>query len=364
MVFLIPRSAVRLWGGVYVDRLNKRYVMVFTEVSRAALFAALAIAAFQGSAGILLVYAVSFSVGLLGAMFDLASEAILPSVVPAALLLRANSVFTATFQVDNILGPAVAGLAISLMGTALPLLFDAFSFLALVVALLLMRIQAVAPPSQKSRWLDDFREGWRFFRERPELVWLASLVAGVNFGLGGVWYVYSLIFAKNVLNAGSTGWGLINAFSALGILASSVYIGRVGMKRKRLSVVSSMFGMGLAITLLSFTQTLPQALVAIAAFGAAVPLINVVATTYYQQVVPGSLLGRVIGVRQFIDYVTIPAGIVFGILVASFLGSAVGMLISGLVILAFAFASLLGVPLRALEVETGGQHPETPQLHP
>ena len=163
------------------------------------------------------------------------------------------------------------------------------------------------------------------------------------------------MFAKDVLNSGSTGYGLLNAFSALGIFASSVYLGRRGVGRRRLSVVTSLLGMGLAISLLSITQTLPQALVAVAAFGAAVPLINLVATTYYQRTVPVRLLGRVIGVRQFIDYVTIPAGIVFGIFVDSMYGSAIGILLSGLTILACCVASVFASPLGLLDSEPSAQ---------
>jgi MFS family permease len=351
LIFLIPRSVVRLWGGVYVDRFDRRMLMVFTESTRGLLFTLLAIASYESSLTIALVYAASFSVGLLGALFDLASDALLPLLVPKDSLLKANSVFTATFQVDNILGPAVAGFSIFLLGTTVPLLVDGVSFLVLVIALLLIN----APPFRPDRgggmgWVTDFRAGWAFFRARKELIWLAVLVAGVNFGLGAFWYVYSLIFAKDVLHSGSTGWGLLNAFSALGIFVTSAYLGRRGLHRKRLSVIASLLGMGVFISILSFATNLPEALLAIAAFGASIPLISVVSTTYYQQRVPANLMGRVFGVRQFIDYATIPGGIVFGIFATMSVGVTAGIFSSGIIILLFGMSSIFAGPLHLLDL--------------
>lgn len=350
LIFLVPRSVVRLWGGVYVDRFERRAIMVATETSRAALFGLVALAVLSGGAPVLLVYVVSFSVGLFGALFDLASDALLPLVVESEDLLKANSLFTATFQADNVLGPALAGLAIFSLGTAIPLLVDSASFLVLVAAL--VRIKPGPLPERagpRMSWSGQFGKGWAFFRAHSELVWMAAMVAGVNFGLGAFWYVYALIFSTTVLSAGVEGYGWMNAFSALGIMLSSLYLVRSGVGRKRVSVVASMLIMGVAVTLIGFTVTLYEALLLLLVFGGAIPLIDIVATTYYQQAVPKELMGRVFGVRQFINYVTVPAGIIFGIFSTRAAGVADGIVISGLVVLGFGLASVFASPLRRLD---------------
>jgi MFS family permease len=353
LFFLIPRSAVRLWGGVYVDRYDKKKLMIITETTRGLLFALLAAAVIMGVSSAPLVYAVSFAVGLIGAVFDITAQAVLPLLVEPAALLAANSYFTATFQIDGILGPAAAGFAIYALGTAASLSIDGASFFLLVVALLMIRVPAVAKALGAVRsWKAEFHEGWAYFRSRAELVWLGVLISGVNFGLGGFWYVYALVFAKDVLNSGSAGYGALNAFSAMGIFATAAFIGRKGLTRRRLSVVSSMFAMGVFISLTSLTRTLPEALVTIAAFGAAIPLISVVQNAYYQLTVPKELLGRVLGFQQFFDYVTIPAGIVFAIYAVGSLGVTTGILVSGLVILVFGVASLAARSLARLDSPT------------
>lgn len=361
LVFAIPRSVVRLFGGVYVDRFDRKRVMLFTEVSRALLFAAIGAAAFLGTASLPLVYSVSFSVGTLGALFDLSSDTLVPMIVEKPGLLRANSVFTSVFQVDNIVGPAAAGLVIAFFGTSTPLFVDSASFAVLVIFLLLMKVPRPGGPppvvkatEEKRRgWVREFREGLSFFRDRRELIWLAGMIGTINFGLGAFWNVYSLIFAKDVLLAGSLGWGLISAFSALGIFATSVLIAKRGeIRRRRLSVVSSFIIMGVLITLLPITSNLPEALAAIFGFGLAVPFTDTVAATYYQETVPRELMGRVFGVRHFINYVAVPVSIAFGIFAVTTFGVVTAMLISGVLVLGMGVLSIFARSLAGLDSRT------------
>lgn len=349
LVFLIPRSVVRLWGGVYVDRFDKRSLMIATETSRGAAFGLLAALVALRAVSIPVVLAVSLFVGLTGAIFDIASQAILPQIAEPSVLLSANSYLTATFQADSVLGPAAAGVAIYALGTASSPSIDSVSFFVLVAALAMVRLPAATGKAAAARdWRSEFGAGWAYFVARRELVWLGVLIAGMNFGLGGFWYVYALVLSKDVLNAGSLGFGALNAFAALGILAASTYIGRKGIGRRRLSVVASVFALGLFVSLTSFTLTLPEALATVAAFGASIPFIGVVQSTYYQETVPRELMGRVFGFQQFFDYVTIPGGIVFAIFADTLLGVRAGIGLSGLVILCFAVAGVSARPLRTL----------------
>lgn len=350
LAFLIPRSAVRLLLGVHVDRFNKRSVMISTEVARALLFAVVGLAVLSGTAALALVYAVSLLTGLLGALFDLTSGALLPLVVEPGDLLRANASFSTVFQLDSFVGPAVAGIAIAVVGTAIPLLIDGASFAILAVALLLMSFRQPPRFDAGRSWLREFREGLDFFRARPELPWLSFLVSGVNFALGAFWYVYAVFFVGTVLGSGSTGYGLLNSFSALGVLATSVFfLKKSKLRRKRLSIVASLLLNGVFIAAISFTANLPEALVAIFGFGAAIPLLGIVTSTYFQRVVPKELLGRVIGLDDFFSYVSIPIGVVFGIFSMVAIGVANSILLSGLIIIAFGVLAILARPLRTLD---------------
>lgn len=350
VVFFLPRSAVRLYAGVYVDRFNRRNIMVATETSRGVLFVVIGYVTLLGSPPLLLVYSISFLVGLLGALFDLASDAFLPLIVAKDQLLSANSVFTATFQAGNIVGPALAGLAISLLGTGVPLLIDSSSFFLLVGALFLIRGVATEPPLRTLGWLGEFKEGLRFFKERRELIWLASIVAILNFGLAGPWNVYLLVFAKDLLRVGSQGWGLLGAASAAGILVASIIMGRVGkVSRKRGLLTTSVVALGLCVILFSFTNTLLTSLFAVFAIGFTIPFFDVLIVTFYQEVVPAPLMGRVFGVRHFINYLLIPLGVLFGGVAVVYYGVSTAILISGVTVLLSGVATLFVRSLSLLD---------------
>jgi len=350
IVFMVPRSAIRLYGGVYVDRWNRRRIMLGTETLRAALFGAIGVATLMNKTPLILIFAVAFSVGSLGALFDLAADTVTPSLVGKDRLLRANSAFTATFQLDGVAGPALAGVTIALFGTAAALLADSLSFVVLVVALLAISISSTyAVEHEKRSWAKDFKEGYVFFKRRKDLMWMSALVAGANFGLGAFWYVYALIFADNVLKAGSFGYGLLGSISSCGILLGALYLGKIKkVKRRRLSILSSLFGMGAFFVALSFATTLSVALLAILGFGIFVPFADTITTVYYQETVPGAMLGRMFGFKRFIEFLTVPISIVFGAVTAEYFGVTNGILIAGLVVMGCGLVGVFARPLGRL----------------
>jgi MFS family permease len=349
VVFMTPRALVRLFAGVYVDKWNKRSIMLATEASRAALFGAIGAENLVSHTPLAFIFAVAFSVGLLGALFDLAGNTMLPFLVEKGSLLRANSTFTAVFEADSIAGPALAGITIALYGTAVALLADSLSFVVLVFALLLITVPAMPLGQMQHTWKRNFKEGFAYFKTRMDLVWMSILVMGSNFGLGALWYVYALIFSDNVLKSGSFGFGMLGTFSAAGILAGEMYLVKIGkVQRRRLAILTSLFGMGAAVVALSFTTTLPEALVAIFVFGLFLPFSDTIPTVYYQQTVPSQVLGRIFGFKQFVEFLTAPVSVIFGAFAASYFGVTNGILIAGLVVAGCGLVGLFVRPLKNL----------------
>jgi len=355
ILFYVPRSLIRLYAGVFVDRWNRRNIMIATETIRGLLFAAIGFINLAEVPPLVLIYTVSFLVGLSGALFELANEALLPLVVEKPSLLLANSAFTAIFQVDNILGPALAGFAIYLFGTGIPLLVDSISFFILVAALFFIRGSDWRATSTRRRgWYSEFKEGLEFFRQNRELVWLAVIVAVINFGLAAFWNLYTLIFARDVLFAGSAGWPLLGLMSALGILLGSVLIGRrTKIQRRRLLIVLSLLSTGIGLVVFSFTRNLPSSLLAIFVVGFAIPFSDVVIVTLYQEIVPRELMGRVFGVRFFLAYMLIPFSLVFGFAVTLAFGVSFAILVSGLLIFSIGLITIFVRSLSKLDLARG-----------
>ncbi len=349
IVFMIPRAAIRLTCGVYVDRWNRRLIMIGTETTRAAIFAIMTVAVFTRMTPLFLVYSVAASVGGLGGLFDISSDALVPTIVEEAELLRANSLFNSFFQSNSIVGPALAGLTIAAFGTSVPFLLDSISFAVLVFAVLLIKLPRAVFTAKRQSWATQFREGFRYFKSRTELIMISVLTSGFNFGSGAFWYVYTLVFAT-FLGAGSLGYGLFGTASSLGTLMSVLYLSRRGrVKERRLAVVVSLFFAASGIFLASFAHTLPEALIPIFVFGVAIPFFDIVGTTYYQETVPSEMLGRALGFRRFIDYISAPISIGFGAVMVSYVGIAHAILFSGIVMFACAIIAALSRSLKKLD---------------
>ncbi|HYB76540.1 MAG TPA: MFS transporter [Nitrososphaerales archaeon] len=333
-------------------------MMIGTETTRAAIFAIMTAAVVSHMTPLPLVYTVAASVGGLGGLFDISSDALVPTIVVERELLRANSLFNSFFQANSIVGPALAGLTIAAFGTSVPFLLDSISFVVLVFAVLLIKLPTVVRGVKRQSWATQFREGFRYFRNRTELIMISVLTSGLNFGLGAFWYVYTLVFAT-FLGAGSLGYGLFGTASSLGTLISVLYLSRRGkLQERRLAVVVSTFFAASGIVLTSFARTLPEALTPIFVFGVALPFFDVVGTTYYQETVPTEMLGRALGFRRFIDYISAPISIGFGGFMVSYVGIAHAILFSGMVMLACAIVAALSRSLKRLDRKPTDEHPE------
>jgi MFS family permease len=185
----VPRAVLMLLGGVYVDRLSPRRVMLGSNAVRLAAVAILGGLVLADAAQLWMLYVFALAFGVADAFFFPAQTAIVPELVPAGQLQRANGVVQGTAQAAVLIGPAVAGVVIAAFGNAgatpgLPgigaaLLIDAASFVASLVTLLLI---AARPPlaAAASPVLEAIREGITFVWHSPALRVLLLLTACLN----------------------------------------------------------------------------------------------------------------------------------------------------------------------------------------
>ena len=314
MVFYIPRSLIRLFGGVLVDRWDRRSMMLFTESTRGSLFALLAVAWFLNRVSMPLLLSISFFVGLLGALFQMAAMAVIPSIVERNELGRANSYFDGSTQAATVLGWAVAGFSIALYGASFAFAIDSVSFFVLVAALVFVRVPKMESVLQlRGALMRRFNEGFAFFKVRRELLWLSIYFGAINFFLAGYWNVYLLPFALGSIHSGSVGYGLLNAAETFGLTVGSLVMGYIGtVRRRRAYLILSMVLAGCGITVFSFAGTLTVALLVIALIGLAIPFASIVEDTIFQELVPDEIRGRVFGLKDFFSFMTIPVGTLVG----------------------------------------------------
>ena len=316
MVFtVLPYLLFGLAIGAWVDRINRKRVMIGTDCARALVIASLPLLAFLGLSSVWWIYAVSFVNATLTIGFTAANFAALPSLVEPDDLVAANGYVQASFSMASIIGPLVAGLLLVRVPLPLLLLIDAASFLVSTVSLLLVKRSFNTSTSEENVAAGNgnaILEGLHYVLRSPILFWLMLLLLFFNFILPTtdvqiVWY------AKQWLRASDTQIGLLYASDGIGVVVFSLLTNRL-RKRWSFGVVAlgSMMVLGLLTALMAFTHWYPSVLVIWALRGGTDVLFLISTYSMTQRIVPNALLGRVITFTRVLTWPTGSLGVLLG----------------------------------------------------
>ena len=213
----VPWFTIGPFAGVLVDRLDRRSVMIATCLCRAALVSVLPFtrAAWQ-------VYALSFAVALFGPLFRPARSAFLAQVASERQLVPALAVMETTHQVLHMVGPAIGGAAVLLVGARHAFFIDAASFV--IAAAFLTTIPSRGKPTgQRGTTMNDLRAGLRAIGRARAVRTYALLNAGLSLGFAGVEAVL-VVYVRDVLGRPAGQFGLVLSVAGLGTVVTSLLI--------------------------------------------------------------------------------------------------------------------------------------------
>lgn len=306
----LPPLLFGLLGGVYADRWDRRRTMAVVDGLRAAVIGALALAIALDRAGVAALVTVAFLLAALGTLFDAASFAMLPSVVPPAALPRANGRLQAGSAVaGGFLGAPAAGVLFAL-AAPLPFAVDALTFLC--AALLTLALRPVSPrprasPGRRSVWREGV-EGVRWVRGDAMLWRLTVATAGSNLAISGLMAVL-VLYALDVLRVPPAGYGLFAAGAVLGGLAGGLGAGRLAARLGTVPALRVVLaGQAVALTGLALARHPVPGGLALAVFAAGTTVWNGLWVSYGQRHVPPALLGRVGAAQRMVGLLTAPVG--------------------------------------------------------
>jgi MFS family permease len=313
----LPWLLFSLISGAYVDRLDRRRLIVVVDVLRGVVIGGLALAVWNGAATLPLVYAAVFLLGTGETLAVNASVALLPAVVPKEALSRANAWLGGVQIVGTqLLGPPF-GAWLFVAAAALPFGFDAATFLiAAVLIAALRRSRTVVPvgvPQRRSLRV-DIAEGVRWLWHHRLLRMLALSLCLMNITLSGIMGIL-VLFARQRLGLGPVGYGLLLAAIAVGGVVGTATVGRLERRFGAATLLRAGLVIEAATDLsLGMTRSAWVAGVILAVFGVHAMVWGVLTVSLRQRVTPAGLLGRVNSVYYL-----------FGVG-----GSAVGALMGGL----------------------------------
>ena len=345
-----PTWLFTLYGGVISDRMSRRTLLVITQTSMMILAFILAALTFAGVVQPWHIIVLAFLLGIANAFDAPARQAFVLEMVPREDMTNAIALNSTMFNSATAVGPAVAGVTYALLGPAWCFTINGMSFIAVIVALLMMDISPQAARARATSALDDLKEGLRYAASHSTIRMLIVMVAVTSlFGLG-----YATLFpawSVTILGGGPDTNGYLQSARGVGSLIGALMIaslGRFRFKGKLLMLGSFVF----PILLLGFAvaRWLPLSLLMLVGVGWGFMILLNTANALVQTLVPDELRGRVMGIYTLGFFGMMPLGALLAGAVAEIANEPITVVLGALIMLGFAVWLWLRVPqLRALE---------------
>jgi len=296
----IPPLAFGPLIGVYLDRLPKKSVMIWVDLARAVMIALIPTLNAVGGLTLERLYVLVFLTAIVSTVFGPALASAVPQLVQRSQLTAANALIQSTSNVGILVGPAVSGIGIVLIGAQNVLYVDAASFLISALCLMPIRMREVClldPQRATSGTLGhELLVGVRFVFVQQQMVLILMVIATL-YSLGASAFVFLLpVYAKQLLSVGPLELGWLWSALGIGMLATSVWLARVkqGNLRERLRIISGSTAVGgLAVCWLSLLETPLLAGVLVIIIGGSTAFFMPIVWALLQELAPAPLLGRV-----------------------------------------------------------------------
>ena len=332
-VEFLPFLLFTLPAGAWVDRLQRRPILITGDVGRALCLISIPVAYELGVLTIAQLYLVGFAMGVLTVFFDVSYQSYLPSLVDRDQLVEGNAKLQASQSAAQILGPGFGGYLIGILTAPVAVIVDAVSYLASAIFVFTIRgSEAPIPPSgrQGAGRLERLRgfggeihEGLIFVLGHPYLRMIAGSTSSSNLFSNVAMGIY-LVYVVRVLGLDPLRIGLIFSLGSIGTLVGALIANRVAAR----------IGVGRAIVLSMALNGPSVILIAIAPVGVAEPFLiasaalggfsgliyNINQVSFRQAITPERMQGRMNATMRFLVWGTIPIGSVISGVLATIFG--------------------------------------------
>ncbi|HVY25873.1 MAG TPA: MFS transporter [Polyangiaceae bacterium] len=245
-----PQALLLPVTGLAADRLNRRKLLFFTQAAMGLLALGLGLLTLTGAAALWHVYVFALLLGCVSAFDAPARQSFVSELVPEQQLSNAVALNSSSFNAARLLGPAVAGVLISRVGTGWVFLLNAASFVAVLGSLSLLRASELYPAERAARSRGSLLEGFRYVWHRPDLrAVLGMLLLVGTFGFNFPIYISTM--SVTVFHRSASAFGLLSSLMAVGSVAGALGSARRAQPRASLLVAgATVFGAGLGVAAL------------------------------------------------------------------------------------------------------------------
>jgi MFS family permease len=335
-------------GGITADRYNRRHIVIGTQVAALLLAFVLAVLTLSGKIQVWHVFVLASLLGVVNAFDIPGRQSFLVDMVGREDLMNAIALNSSMFNGARVIGPAIAGILVAKIGEGWCFFANAVSYIAVIIGLLMMRVQSPARASMASPF-DHMMEGFRFVNRAAPIRALLMLLGLVS--LVGMPYVVLMpIFADKILHGGARGLGILMGATGVGALFGALTLAfREGVKGLGRWVAVSCAGFGASLLMFSLSHSFWISVVLLLPVGYCMMLQMACSNTLIQVMVPDALRGRVMAVYSMMFMGMAPIGALLGGALADRLGAQVTVAVGG--VASVAGAAWFGLQLPKIRVE-------------
>lgn len=349
---LLPYAVLGLPAGAIIDKLDNKKIMKVADITRFILYLSIPISSYFGYLTIYQIYIVSLISGTAFVFHSISEVTSIPNLVKKESLSSANSLIYASQNFTSFLGPIIGGFLYSKIGYSYLITIDSLTFLVSFITLTLIKkdfnINRVGDSPKNSFKLKsiklDIILGLKYLLSDHKIKVMAFVITSTNL-IVAPYYVYTLIFAQNTLNASPELLGMLFGISSLGALVGSLVTPKLSGKFVfyRLIVVVILIDT-VARIILPFSPTIYLMIPILTLTYATQAIVNILIITLRQSTVPANMLGKVNSVFKTMAFASQPLGLLIGGIIIDSLGGFLALLIVGILcipILAYTIINML-----------------------
>lgn len=219
-----PSFLLSILGGVVSDRYNRFRVLLFTQVASLVQALALALLVFHGGYALWHILVLTVLLGAINAFDVPARQALVYEMVDQKEhLANAIALNSSMVNVARLVGPALSGIVLERFGADICFLSNAFSFLAVIISLLMMRLAPYIRRERRESVGTDLKEGFRYLKKTPEISKVMLLLAAMS--LIALPFVTLLpVYAGEIFHGDASTFGLLNTFVGVGAVSGALFL--------------------------------------------------------------------------------------------------------------------------------------------
>jgi len=310
---MLPQVLISLWAGVWADRYNRKYLILFSDGFIALSTLILAVIFFAGYRSINLLLVVSFIRSVFTGIQTPAVNAVYPQIVPAEKLTKVNGINQTLNALLLLLAPAVGGMVLGYLDISWAFMIDVITAVIAIIILCFIKIDKVSQPDEKSSVFENLREGVKYTFEN-KLLKDIIICFGISFFL-----ITPAAFLTPIMIQRSFGdevWRLTanEMVWTIGSLIGGIFVSFRGeFKNKIRTIAISLIAFGITFALLGMVKWFMVYLLIMGLSGFFMPICSTAQTVLIQENVQDTMMGRVFSIIQIITSASMPvAMLLFG----------------------------------------------------